>query len=142
MYWYTLLITSQWYWKSLLANFLVFWKSCPEIFFLNLNLTVTQCQCPATIYIKNLDQTSFPNRAVKIFSVATHLFRGIRKSLRWGTSNSMKLYKWDYVHVKIKFVLVLGRGYVYEDIFPSNYDIYLSLANGNCSINGNCSMKE
>ena len=28
------------YWKSLLANFLVFWKWCPEILFLNLNLTV------------------------------------------------------------------------------------------------------
>ena len=49
----------------------------------------------------NFDQTSFPNRADKTFSGATHLFRGIilniRKSLRWGTSDSMKLYKWDYV---------------------------------------------
>ena len=40
MYCYKLLITSLWYWKSLLANFLVFWKWCPEILFLNLNLTV------------------------------------------------------------------------------------------------------
>ena len=44
---------------------------------------------PKTIYIKNLDQNSFPNRTVKTFSVATRLFRGIllniRKSLRWGT---------------------------------------------------------
>ena len=51
--------------------------------------------------MKNLDQTSFPNRAVKTFYVATHLFRDIilnmRNSLRWGTSNSMKLSKWDYV---------------------------------------------
>ena len=34
-------------------------------------------------------------------SVATHLFRGIilniRKSFRWGTSDSIKLFKWDYV---------------------------------------------
>ena len=38
---------------------------------------------------------------VQTFSVTTHLFRGIilniRKSLRWGTSDSMKLSKWDYV---------------------------------------------
>ena len=61
----------------------------------------TKCQGPATINMKNLDQTSFPYRAVKTFSVATHLFRGIilniGKSLRWGTTNSMKLFKWDYV---------------------------------------------
>ena len=54
------------------------------------------------MYIKNLDRTSFPNRAVKIFSVATHLFSGIilkiRKTLRWGTPKSMKLSKWDYVY--------------------------------------------
>ena len=65
------------------------------------NLT-KQCYGPANIYINNFDQTSYPsNRAVKTFSVATHLFRGIilniRKSLRWGTSDSMKLSKWDYV---------------------------------------------
>ena len=51
--------------------------------------------------MKNLNQTSFPNRAVKTFSVATHLFRGIilniRKSLRWGTSDSMKLSTRDNV---------------------------------------------
>ena len=61
----------------------------------------TQCQGPATIYIKNLDKTSFPNRTVKTFSVATHFFRGIilniSKSLRCGTSDFMKLSKWDYV---------------------------------------------
>ena len=61
----------------------------------------TQCYGPATINMKNLDQTSFPNRAVKTFSVATHLFRGIilniGKSLRWGTSDFIKLSKWDYV---------------------------------------------
>ena len=61
----------------------------------------TQCKGPATIYVKNLDQTSFPNRAVKTFSVATHLFRGIilltRKSLRWGTSDCMKLSTRDNV---------------------------------------------
>ena len=59
------------------------------------------CEGPATIYIKNLDQTSFSNRDVKTFSVATHLFRGIilniRRSLRWGTSGSLKLSTWDYV---------------------------------------------
>ena len=47
------------------------------------------------------DQTSFLNRTVKTFSVATYLFRGIilniRKNLRWGTSDSMKLSTWDYV---------------------------------------------
>ena len=52
-----------------------------------------------------MDQTSFPNRAVKTISVATHLFRGIilntRKNLRWGTCNSMKLSKWDYVKVQV-----------------------------------------
>ena len=37
-----------------------------------------QCWAPATINMKNLDQTSFPNRAVKTFSVAKHLFRGIK----------------------------------------------------------------
>ena len=51
--------------------------------------------------MKNLNQTSFPNRAVKTFSIATHLFRGIilfsRKSLWWGTSDSMKLSTRDYV---------------------------------------------
>ena len=51
---------------------------------------------PCYYNTKNLDQTSFPNRAVKTF-----LFRGIilkiRKSLRWGTSDSMKLSKWDHV---------------------------------------------
>ena len=61
----------------------------------------TQCQGPATIYINNLEHTSFPNRTVKKNSVATQLFRGIilniRKSLRWGASDSMKLSKWDYV---------------------------------------------
>ena len=61
----------------------------------------TQCKGPASIYIKNLYQPLFPNRAVKTFSVATHLFRGIilniRKSLKWGTSDSMKLSTWDYV---------------------------------------------
>ena len=53
--------------------------------------------------MKNLNQTSFPNRAVKKISVATHLFRGIilftRKSLRWGTSDSMKLSTRDNVIV-------------------------------------------
>ena len=48
-----------------------------------------------------MDQTSFPNRAVKTFSVVTHLFKGIilniRKSLRSGTFDSMKLSTWDYV---------------------------------------------
>ena len=43
----------------------------------------------------------FPNRTVKTFSVVTHLFRDIvlyiRKSIRWGTFDSMELYKWDYV---------------------------------------------
>ena len=61
-----------------------------------------------TIYIKNLDKTSFPNRAGKIFSIATHLFRGIilniRKSLRGGTSDSTKLSKWDYVF--LIFILI------------------------------------
>ena len=56
---------------------------------------------PATIYIKNLDQTSFPNRTVITFSVATYLFRGIilniLESLRLATSDSMKHSKWDYV---------------------------------------------
>ena len=51
--------------------------------------------------IKNLAQTSFPNRAVKTFSVSTHFFRGtilnIRKSFRWGTSDSMKPIKCDSV---------------------------------------------
>ena len=51
--------------------------------------------------IKNLAQTSFPNRAVKTFSVSPHFFRGtilnIRKSFRWGTSDSMKPIKCDYV---------------------------------------------
>ena len=61
----------------------------------------TQCQGPATINMKNLDQTSLPKRAVKTFSVAIHLFRGILlnigKFLRWSTSDSMTLFKWDYV---------------------------------------------
>ena len=39
---------------------------------------ITQYQSPATIYIKNLDQISFPN-TVKTFAVTTHLFRGITK---------------------------------------------------------------
>ena len=60
-----------------------------------------QCKGPATIHIKNLDQTSFPYRAVKTFSVATHLLRGIilniRECFRWGTSDSRKLSTWDYV---------------------------------------------
>ena len=51
--------------------------------------------------MKNLNQTSFPNRAVKTFSVATHLFRGIilftRKSLRLGTFDFMKLSTRDNV---------------------------------------------
>ena len=49
-------------------------------------------------------------RAVKSFSVATHLFRGIiikiRKSLRWGTPNSVKISKWHYVNCKGMGVLV------------------------------------
>ena len=52
--------------------------------------------------MKKLNQTSFPNRAVKTFSVATHVFRGIilftRKSLRWVTSVSMKLSTRDNVN--------------------------------------------
>ena len=40
MYCYILWITFLWYWKSLLANFLIVWKLCPEILFLNLNLTM------------------------------------------------------------------------------------------------------
>ena len=55
--------------------------------------------------MKNLNQTSFTNRAVKTFSVAAHLFRGIitftRKSLRWGTSDSMKISTRDNVAGKI-----------------------------------------
>ena len=55
--------------------------------------------------MKNLDQTSFPIRAVKTFSVATHLLRGIilfiGKSLRFGTSHYMKLSKWDYVSWRV-----------------------------------------
>ena len=42
-------------------------------------------------------------KAIKSFSVATHLFRviifKIRKSLRWGTPNSVKLSEWQYVQV-------------------------------------------
>ena len=37
---YILLTTSVWWLKSLLANFPMVWKWCPEILFLNLNLTV------------------------------------------------------------------------------------------------------
>ena len=48
-----------------------------------------------------LGNVTFSNSTVKTFSVATHLCRGIilniRKSLRWGTSDSMKLSQWDYV---------------------------------------------
>ena len=69
--------------------------------------------------MKNLNQTSFPNRAVKTFSVATHLIRGIilftRKGLRWGTSDSMKLSKWDYVNV-----LSTKRSHIYN-IFWANF---------------------
>ena len=61
-----------------------------------------------TIYIKNLDKTSFPNRAGKIFSITTHFFSGIilniKKSLRGVTSDSMKLSKLDYVF--LIFILI------------------------------------
>ena len=61
----------------------------------------TQCKGAATINMKNLDPTSFPTRTVNTFSVATNLFRGIiiniGQCLRWGTSDSLKLSKWDYV---------------------------------------------
>ena len=40
MYCYILIKTSLWHWKSLLPNFPIVWKLCPEILFLNLNLTV------------------------------------------------------------------------------------------------------
>ena len=43
----------------------------------------------------------FFKTAIKSFSVATHLFRGIiitiRKSLRWGTTNPLKLSEWHHV---------------------------------------------
>ena len=54
--------------------------------------------------------TSFPHRTVKTFSFTTHLFRGIilniRKSLRWGTSISIKLSKWDYVAVLLQLLKI------------------------------------
>ena len=60
--------------------------------------------------MKNLNQTSFANRAVKTFSVATHLFRGIilftRKRLRWGTSGPMKLSTRDNVITTFTFTTV------------------------------------
>ena len=37
---YILLTTSVWYLKTMLPNFPMVWKWCPEILFLNLNLTV------------------------------------------------------------------------------------------------------
>ena len=72
--------------------------------------------------MKNLNQTSFPNRAVKTFSVATHLFRGIilftRKSLRWGTSDSMKLSTRDNVYTIHALDMAHGRHHIFiiEDI--------------------------
>ena len=41
---YILLTTSVWWLKSLLANFPMVWKWCPEILFLNLNLTALRSQ--------------------------------------------------------------------------------------------------
>ena len=50
----------------------------------------------STTNIKYLFEASFVKRVIKSFSVTTHLFRGImiiiRKSLRWGTIDPMKLY--------------------------------------------------
>ena len=50
----------------------------------------------STINITYLFQPSFVKNVIKSFSVTTHLFRGImiiiRKSLRWGTIDPMKLY--------------------------------------------------
>ena len=50
---------------------------------------------------QDLFLASFLKRAIKSYSVATHLFRGIiviiRKSLRWGTPDSVKLSEWHYV---------------------------------------------
>ena len=40
MYCYILIKTSLWHCKSFLPNFPIVWKLCPEILFLNLNLTV------------------------------------------------------------------------------------------------------
>ena len=67
--------------------------------------------------MKNLDPTSFPYSAVKTFSVATHHFRGIILNfginLWWGTSDSMKLSKWDFVdkgsHPLKKKLLIYGH---------------------------------
>ena len=61
--------------------------------------------------MKNLDQTYFPNRAVKTFSFAIHHVRGIilniGKSLRWGTYDSTKFFKWDYVLIMIKRLVLI-----------------------------------
>ena len=50
----------------------------------------------STTNIKYLFEASFVKRVIKSFSVTTHLFRGImiiiRKSLRWGTIDPIKLY--------------------------------------------------
>ena len=56
----------------------------------------TECQCPASIDINNVFKASFFKRAIKSFTVTTHLSRGfiltIRKSFRRGTTNSMKVF--------------------------------------------------
>ena len=37
---YILQVTAHWWWKYFFAIFLIVWKWCPEILYLNLNLTV------------------------------------------------------------------------------------------------------
>ena len=77
------------------------------------------------------------NRAVKTFSVATHLFRGIilniRKSLRWGTSDSMKLSTWDYVKT-VQWTAITGVAqgkvgpWLFWQLLPVTLDKIHSLA--------------
>ena len=81
--------------------------------------------------MKNLNHTSFPNRAVKTFSVATHLFRGIilftRKSLRWGTSDSMKLCTRDNVWFRIQKPIAIGQFRItrYQDFWDKSLGWFL-----------------
>ena len=54
-----------------------------------------ECKVPSTNNMHVILKSTQLKRAVKSFSVTTHLYRGIiikiRKSLRWGTTYSMKL---------------------------------------------------
>ena len=56
----------------------------------------TECEGQATSDVTNLFQASCLKREIKLFSVATHLARGVilnmRKNLRRGTTVSMKQF--------------------------------------------------